>query len=52
MGIGALGGLLFGATDPAAVRAVGLAEGDAQPLVDLARLLSGHPTYMAEADHY
>jgi predicted acetyltransferase len=52
MGIGALAGLLFGATDPAAVRAVGLAEGDAQPLVDLARLLSGHPTYMAEADHY
>ncbi|HET8986348.1 MAG TPA: sterol carrier protein domain-containing protein, partial [Trueperaceae bacterium] len=52
MGIGALAALLFGATDPATALATGLAEGDLQPLVDLSRLLAGHPSYIPESDHY
>jgi predicted acetyltransferase len=52
MGIGAFAALLFGATDPATSRATGLVEGDLGPLVDLSRLLAGHPSYIPEADHY
>lgn len=52
MGIAEFAALLFGATEPASALATGLAEGDSQPLVDLSRLLAGHPSYIAEADHY
>jgi len=52
LGIAAFAAVLFGAVDPAAALATGLAQGDVQPLVELSRLLAGHPSYIPEADHY
>lgn len=50
--VNALAAVLFGAVDPAAALATGLADGDLAPLVQLGRLLAGHPTFVAEADHF
>lgn len=50
--VNTLAALLFGAVDPAAAVATGLAEGDGGAIIDLARLVSGCPTYVSTADHF
>ena len=52
MEVATLAALLFGVMDPGAALATGKAEGDAQPLVDLSRLLALHPAFITGADHF
>lgn len=50
--VATLAAVMFGAIDPAAALATGLAEGDLATLTDLARLVGGRPCFVSEADHF